>query len=96
MGINNAILAEFHEARPLQYVAEREGADKAFSDLKKNGSVSVVTVGRKNPYLENTQEFNDFRHGYVQFVHYYMSITRTLKETKTTYQRKNAFGGTHA
>jgi len=96
MKINDAMLAQFHLDHPLQYVSEREGADKAFSDLKKNGRVSVVTVGKTNPYQENQQEFYDFRHGYVQFVYFYQSMQKTLAETKTTHQRKNAFGGVYA
>ncbi len=96
MKINDAMLAQFHLDHPLQYVCEREGADKAFSDLKQNGRVSVMSVGKSNPYQENQTEFNDFRHGYVQFVYYYQSMQKTLAETKTTYQRKNAFGGIYA
>lgn len=96
MKANFAMLALFHTERPLQFVIERDGANQAFVDLSKNPFTGVSIVNENNPHLKNTPDFFMFRHGYLEFVSFWTSIQKLINDTKTTYQRKNAFGGTCA
>ncbi len=93
MKANFAMLALFHTERPLQFVKERDGANQAFVDLSKNPAVGVSIVNANNPHLKNTPDYFMFRHGYMEFVSFWSSIHKIISATKTTNQRKNAFGG---